>query len=49
MKPNNMLRKYKVLQELLIGFKQKLSMKVPKDYYNKEKLYKNNSSSVEDN
>jgi hypothetical protein len=49
MMQNNMLKKLKVFQEQLIGSKQRLNMKVQKDYYNNRKKPKINLNMDEDN
>lgn len=47
--PNNMPKNYKVYLEPLIGFKQKLSMKEPKDYQNSKRKRKINYKMEEGN
>ena len=45
---NNMLKKYKVFQEQLIGSKQKLNMKEPEDYNKNIKKLINKQNQVEE-
>ena len=46
---NNMLKNWKVFQELLIGFRPKLSIKVLRDLLNKINKSKKNFNLAEDN
>lgn len=44
-----MLKKYKAFLGLLIGLKLRQSIREQKDWFNKERLWKNNFNLVEDN